>query len=166
MNGKTKAFTVIAAAVIVCMLVYSPLTQATQNEVSLGDELAIAEIGKCKPEGFRVRPRVKFALWFLKNAEPTQVEGTVVALAQKKLVLNIDEEQIRVNMPIQWTMENEVLTIRELYESHLEGNDITIDALEASIVDKDGLSIKILVSYELSTSEIEASACLKINIAD
>ena len=167
MNGWTKTFTVIVVAVVICMLIYSPLIQATQTNLDLGDETALAKIEEWKPDRFWVRPRVRFAVWFLKNAEPTEVEGTAVALAQKKLIVNVEEEQIRVNMPIQWTVNNEVLTLKELFENHLEGEEVTIKALAADMIDEEGLRIYILVGYELSAgSGVQATACLKVNIED
>jgi hypothetical protein len=167
MNGKTKALTIIAAAVAVCMLVYSPLTQATQTQVSLGDDLEMAEIEQYKPKRFPIRPRARFAVWFLKNAEPTEIEGEVVALLQRKLILSTDDERIRVNMPIQWIVDEQVLTLKELFENYLEGKSVTVKVLEANMIDKEGLRIYILVGYELVTdSGSRATACLKVNIAD
>ena len=165
MNEKTKAITIIVAAVAICMLVYSPLTLATQTELNFKDEVAITEIEEYKPKSFKARPRVRFAAWFLKNAQPNEVEGTVVALLQKKLVLNVEEKQIRVNMPRQWTTESESLTLNGLYENHLAGQEVVIKVLEAELVDKEGLLINILLGYELSIDTgIKATACLKVNI--
>ncbi len=165
MNEKTKVITIIVAAVSICMLVYSPLTLATQPELNFEDEVGTTEIEEYKPKSFQTRPRVRFASWFLKNAQPNEVEGTVVALLQKKLVINIEEKQIRVNMPRQWTSESESLNLNELYENHLDGQEVVIKVLQADLIDKQGLIINILVGYELSTdSGIKATACLKVNI--
>ena len=165
MNIKTKAFTVIVAGIAICMLLYSPLTQATQNKVSLGDDFTMAEIEQIKPENFLIRPRAKFALWFLKNAEPIEVEGKVIALSEKTLILNVKENQIRINMPNKWTVDNQIITLKELYENHLEDQIVTIKVLEADMINKEGLRIYIQVGYKLTTeSGIQANACLKINI--
>lgn len=167
MNGKTKAFTVIVAAVAICMLLYSPLTQATQTQVSLGEGLAMAESEQYKPGNHSIRPRERFLVWFMNNAEPTEIEGKVIVLSEKKLILNTDEEQIRVNMPNKWTIDEQVLTLEELYENHLVGYSVTINVLEADMINKEGLRIYILVGYELITdSGSQAKACLKINIED
>ena len=167
MNGKTKALIVITTAVVICMLVYSPLTQATQTEVSLGDDLALAEIEQYKPERFPIRPRTRFAIWFLKNAEATEVEGTVVALVQRKLIINMGEEQIRVIMPRQWAVNDEVLTLKALFDNLLEGQVVTVKVLEANVITKEGLRIYILVGYELSTdSGDKAITCLGVNIEE
>ena len=168
MNEKTKAFTIIAAAVIACMLIYSPLTQATQTNNNLGDDLTVAEIEEREPNSFRVPPRVKFAVWFLKHAEPIEVEGAVVTLSEKKLILNTVDDQIRVNLPVEWTVENEVITLEELFENYLsESKTVTVKALGADLIDKEGLRIYMLVGYEIITdSGYQAIANLRVNIED
>lgn len=169
MNTKTKALTVIVASVVVCMLIYSPLTQAAQPTVSLGDELTAQEIEELKPAGFRVGARARFAVWFLNHAEPTQVEGTVVALAEKKLILNTAEDQIRVILPAEWTVNGEVLTREELFSSGYlgEGETVSVKALGADMIDKEGLRIYLLVGYELvNQSGVNAIANLRVNIED
>jgi hypothetical protein len=167
MNGKTKAITVIITAVAICMLVYSPLTQANQNQINLEEDATIKEIEQYKPENFPIRSRARFAIWFLKNAETSTVEGKVVALAQRKIVINTDEDQIRVMMPLQWTVDEQLLSIKELFENHLEGQNVIVKVLQAKIIDKEGLRIYIQVGYELTTeSGIEANACTRINIED
>jgi hypothetical protein len=169
MNTKTKVLTITVASLIVCMLVYSPLTQAAQSNISLGDELTVAEIEELKPEGVRLGPRARFVVWFLRNAEPTQVDGTVVALSEKKLILNTAEDQIRVNLPASWTVGNEVFTREELFSSGYinEGETVTIKALGADLVDKEGLHIYLLVGYELiNESGVTATANLRVNIED
>ena len=167
MNSKTTAF-IIIASIVGCLLIISPLTQATQPEVSVRDDLTVAEIEECKPSGFRVRPRVRLAVWFLRHAEPTEVDGTVVALADKKLILNTDEDQIRVNLPAEWTVEDEVLSLEELSESYLsEGESVTVKALGAVMIDKEGLRIYLLIGYEIiNESGVQATANLRVNIED
>lgn len=169
MNTKTKALTVMVASVVVCMLIYSPLTHAAQPSVSLGDELTVAEIEEHKLAGFRVGARVRFAVWFLKHAEPTEVDGTIVALAEKKLILDTSEDQIRVNLPAEWTVDNEVLTREELFASGYlsEGESVTVKALGADLIDKEGLRIYLLVGYEIiNESGVHATANLRVNIED
>ena len=167
MNGKTKAITVVVAAVAICILVYSPLTQANQTQINLGDDSIIAEFEQYKPDNFPIQTRARFAVWFLKNAEPKTVEGQVVSLTQRKLVINTDDNQVRVMMPIQWTVDEQLLTIKELFDNHLEGQNVKIKVLESDMINKEGLRIYIQVGYELETETgIDANACLKINIED
>jgi hypothetical protein len=168
MNTTTKIITILVASIVGCLLIVAPFTQAAQQNLSLGDNLTNEAIEECKPAGFRVRPRVRFAVWFLKNAEPVEVEGTVVALADKKLILNTNEDQIRVNLPTEWVVENEVLTLEELYTSYLsEGERVTVKALGADMIDKDGLRIYILIGYKIINDlGVQATANLRINIED
>jgi len=169
MNTKTKALTVMVASVVVCMLVYSPLTQAAQPSMSLRDELTVAEIEELKPADFCVGARVRFAVWFLRHAEPTVVDGTVVVLSEKKLILDTTEDQIRVNLPNEWTVNGEVLTREELFKSGYlnEGETVSVKALGADMIDKEGLRIYLLVGYEIvNESGITATANLRINIED
>jgi hypothetical protein len=169
MNTKTKALTIIVASVVACLLIYSPLTQATQPSVSLGDELTAAEIEELKPEGFRAGPRVRFAVWFLRHADSTEVDGTVMALAEKKLILNTAEDQIRVNLPAEWTVNNEVLTREDLFAGGYlsEGETVTVKALGADLIDEEELRIYLLVGYELvNESGVHAIANLRVNIED
>lgn len=168
MNVKTKAITVIITSVVICMLIYSPLSQATQTDVIVEDELTLVEIEESEPEVLGIRSRVKFALWFLKHAKATEIEGSVMALVQKKLILNSNEELIRINMPGQWIVENQVMTLTELFEDYLGVDEkIAIKALVAEMIDKEDLRIYILAGYEVVTdSGVKAVANLKVNIED
>jgi len=169
MNTKTQAFSIILVSVVVCMLIYSPLTQAANPSISLGNELSVAEIEQFKPADFRASPRVKFVLWFLKNSELTEVNGAVVILTEKKLILNTVEDQIRINLPAEWTVEKEVVTREELFASGYlnEGQSITVKALGADLVNKEGIHIYLLVGYEIINElGVHATANLPINIED
>jgi hypothetical protein len=168
MNTKTKAFTIMAVSVVVCMLICAPLTQATQTNENLGDELSVAKIEELKPARFYVGPRVRFAVWFLKNAEPTEVNGVVVALTEKKLVMDTAEDQIRVNLPADWTVNGEVLTREELFSSGFlsNGENVVVKALEADFT-KEDFRIYVLIGYELiNENGVHATANLRINIED
>jgi len=167
MNSKTKALTIMLASVVVCMLIVLPLTNAVQPSVGLGDELATAEMEELKPAGFRVGLKVRFVWWFLNHSEPTEVDGTVVALTEKMLILNTDEDQIRVHLPAEWTVDNEVLTREELFASGYlrEGESITVKALGADLINKEGLRIYLLVGYEIiDDAGVHAYANLHVNI--
>ncbi|TSA56032.1 hypothetical protein D4R42_04350 [bacterium] len=167
MNSKTKIFTVMLASIVASILVVMPLTNAIQPSVSLGDELTAAEIEEFKPLRFRAALKVRFAFWFLNHSEPTEVDGTVVALTEKKLILNTDEDQIRVNLPAEWTVDGEVLTREELFASGYlsEGKSITVKALGADMIDREGLHIYMLVGYEIiDDAGVHAIANLAVNI--
>ena len=167
MNSKTKILTVMLASIATSILIVLPLTNAIQPSASLGDELAAAEIEECESVGCRAGLKVRFVWWFLNHSEPTEVDGTVVALTEKKLILNTDEDQIRVNLPAEWTVDGEVLTLEELFASGYlsEGESITVKALGADVIDKMGLRIYLLVGYEIiDDADVHAIANLPVNI--
>jgi len=167
MNSKTKIFTVMLASIAASILIVLPLTNAIQPSVSLGDELTAAEIEELKFPRLRAALKVRFALWFLNHSEPVEVDGTVVALTEKKLILNTDEDQIRVNLPAEWTVDGEALTREELFSSGYlsEGESITVKALGADLIDKMGLRIYLLIGYEIiDDADVQAIANLNVNI--
>jgi len=167
MNSKTKIFTVMLASIAASILIVLPLTNAIQPSASLGDELTAAEIEEFKFPRLRAALKVRFAFWFLNHSEPVEVDGTVVALTEKKLILNTDENQIRVHLPDEWTVDNEVLTREELFASGYlsECENITVKALGADLIDKEGLRIYLLVGYEIiDQSGVHATANLHVNI--
>jgi len=167
MNSKTKILTVMLAAIAASVLIVLPLTNAFQPSASLGDELTAAEIEEFKFPRLRAALKVRFALWFLNHSEPTEVDGTVVALTEKKLILNTDEDQIRVNLPAEWTVDGEVVTLEELFASGYlsESESITVKALGADVIDKEGLRIYLLIGYEIiDDAGVHAIANLPVNI--
>lgn len=169
MNTKTKALTIVLASIVVAMMVYAPLTQATQTTISLGDELTEIEVEEYNSNGARVRPKVRFVVWFLKNSKPVQVDGTIVALTDHKLILDTAEDQNRVHLPAEWTVNNEILSREELFTNGYmsEGETVTIKALEAEVTNKEGLRIYITAGYEIiNKSGVHAIANIGVNIED
>jgi hypothetical protein len=167
MNSKTKILTVMLASIAASILIALPLTNAIQPSASLGDELTAAEIEECKFPRLRAALKARFIWWFLNHSEPVEVDGTVVALTEKKLILNTDEDQIRVNLPDEWTADGEALTLEELFASGYlsEGESITVKALGAYVIDKEGLRIYLLVGYEIiDDAGVHATANLNVNI--
>ena len=167
MNMKTKAFTIMLASIVACMLIVFPLTQAVQPSVGLGDELAFAEMEELKPAGFRVGLKVRFVWWFLNHSEPVEIDGTAVTLTENMLILSTGEDQTRVHLPAEWTVDNEVLTREELFAGGYlsEGENITVKALGADLIDKEALRIYLLVGYEImDDAGAHAIANLPVNI--
>jgi len=167
MNEKTKAFTIILASVVACMLIYLPLTNAVQPRVGLGDELAFVETEEWKPAGFRVGLKIRFVWWFLNHSEPVAIDGTVVNLTKNMLILSTGEDQTRVHLPAEWTVDDKVLTLEELFASgYLSGGEtVTVKALGADLIDKEGLRIYLLLGYEIiDEAGVHAYANLRVNI--
>ena len=132
-------------------------------------EITIAEIQQGKPWRSRAAIKIKLAYWFLNHSEPVEIEGTAVNLTKNMLIVSTTEDQIRVHLPPEWTVGNELIQREELFASGYlsEGENITVKALEANLIDKEGLRIYLLVGYEIiNESGVHAYANLPINIED
>jgi len=169
MDTKTKIVAVMLASVAICMLIVAPLTLASESGVTLGDEETAAQIEECKPAGFGLRVKARFAVWFLRHAKAEEVSGEVVALTDKMLVLDTAEGQVRVNMPSSWTVNGDVVSREALFTDGYiyEGETVTVKVLGAHAINSEGLEISVFVGYELLTSSgLQATANLHINIED
>ncbi len=168
---KTKirilAITLVIVAVASIFL-YAPLTNALQPN---GDQESNVEIlndmnfdAHC-----RCRPLVKARLgwWFLNHSEPTELDGTAVAIFKNMLILDTSEGQIRIHLPQAWTVNGEIIMREELFESGYlsEGENITVKALRTDVIDKQGLCVYLLLGYEIiNEPTIHAYAILPFNI--
>jgi hypothetical protein len=168
MNQKTKLFTIIMVSVAASMLIYFPLTQALESNEELGSEVTIAEIQQGRPWR-RAAIKVRLARWFLNHSEPVEIEGAAVYLSENMLIVNTVEDQIRVHLPADWTVGDELVLREELFASGYlsESEDVTIKALGANLIDKGGLRIYLMVCYEIvNASGVHAYANLRVNIED
>ena len=169
MKTKTKVLMLVVASVIASLVVVAPFAQASQSSISLGDDLTQMEIEETTSNRWWIRPKARFAAWFLQNAEDVQVEGTVVAVSDNKLILNTANDQIRVHLPAEWTVNNQVLTREELLTSGYmsPGETSTIQALQAQATNKQGVTVYITAGYELTNQLGQtAVANIIINIED
>lgn len=156
MNSKLKVLTITMVTMAVAgVLLYTPLSSALQScEADPASEADCVE-GK------------EWVWWFLNNSEPTVVEGVVAALLREMLVVNTCDGQMRIVLPEEWTVDTEVMTRDGLFTSgYLSvGENITISALRANIIEKEGLCIYASLGYEIvDDSDIHAYAALPLNI--
>ncbi len=170
MKTKTKVLMLVVASVIACLVVVAPFAQASQSSsISLGDDLTQMEIEEISSNCWWIRPKARFVAWFLNNADVVQVEGTVVAVSDNKLILNTASDQIRVHLPAEWTVNNEVLTREELLTSGYmsAGETINIQTLQAQATNKQGVTVYMTAAYELTNQAGQpAIANIIINIED
>ena len=160
--SKLKFLAVALVMVAVAsVLLYTPLTEAFRP----GEK---EEFGVKAAVRFRHRPRLKARLaWrFLNRSEPVEVEGTVVALFRSMLIIDITGEYIRIHLPPAWNVGEEVVTREEYFEGYLSvGEGITVEALRANVIEKEGLCIYLLLGYEIVDEDgVHAYAILPFNI--
>lgn len=164
---KILAITLVIIAVASVFL-YTPLTNALQpNEDQESDVEILNDMN------FEAHCRCKSGLkawrvwWFLNHSEPTEVNGAAVALFKNMLIVDTAEGQIRIHLPQAWTVNGEVTIREELFESGYlsEGENITVKALRANVINKQGLCVYLLLGYEIiNESTVHAYAILPFNI--
>ena len=168
---KTKAKVVIVTVVMVAvaaMMLYAPLTNALQAGEEQEPYMEVyndENLDACCRR--RPRPKARWVWWFLNHSEPVELEGTAVTLFKNMLVVEVDGGQIRIHLPQAWIVNGELMTREELFESGYlsAGENLTIKALRADLIDKEGLSFYLLLGYEIiDSSEVSAYAVLPFNI--
>jgi hypothetical protein len=155
-SSKSLVIAAIIAAIVVPLVLYQPVmaTEVNDDSPNAGETMAV------KP-----RPRAGIILRFLKRAEPTVVEGEAVALVKNILVLNVDDEPVRVLLPPTWTtMDGEVIEREALMES-IGDETITITGLQASFENPQGVTISFILGYEITTEVGSFYAVLPFNIS-
>ena len=119
------------------------------------------------PRWNECRPKLGLFSGLLANATPIEINGTVVALVRDMLVLDTEDDQIRIHLPPVWTLEYEVMEREELFNSTFSaaGENVTVKALKAVLFENDGFSINVMMGYEIINADsVHAYAVLPFNI--
>lgn len=153
MKLKQKLKVLAAALAIVAVtsvLLYVPLTNAFQSdeEPELGPEPKTLKnqkfVVRCcrKPRPFR---------WFFRHSEPVEIGGTVVALFKDMLIVDASDKQVRIHLPLMWTVDGKLVERGELQEGGYltVGEEATVKALRFNAVEKECLCIYLLLGYEI-----------------
>lgn len=112
-------------------------------------------------------PKLELFKELIANATPIEINGTVVALIKDMLVLDTDEGHVRIHLPPVWTINYEVMQTEELFNNTFSsiGQNVTVKALKAVLFENEGLSINIIMGYEIINAEsVHAYAVLPFNI--
>jgi len=154
-SSKSLVIAALIAAIVVSLVLYQPVMAIDANEDSANTEETMV---------IKTRCRAGVVLRFLKRAEPTVVEGKAIALVKGILVLNVDDEQVRVLLPPTWTtMDGEVIAREVLIES-IGDQTITITGLQAGFENPQGVTISIILGYEITSEVSSFYAVLPFNI--
>ncbi len=128
MKSKLKVLIVALVTVAVASaLLYMPLTNALQPEVP---DVEGTHAHRCKPW---LKTRLRW--WFLNHSEPVEIEGAGVTLLRGMLVVNTAEGQIRIHLPQEWIVDEELMMREELFgNGYLSvGENITVKALRGNV---------------------------------
>jgi hypothetical protein len=105
--------------------------------------------------------------WLLQNATLSTVQGTVVTEFRGMLILDTSSGQVRVLLPKDWTLGNEVVGRGALFNSTFasSGQSVTVDVLESNVFSNASFSINEMLGYEvINATGTKAYAVLPFNI--
>jgi hypothetical protein len=134
-------------------------TYFDSNNCTLPDHI------RCMPQG-----RANGFPWterFLENATLSTVQGTVVSEVKGMLILNTDTGQIRVLLPKDWTVGNEVVGRATLFNGTFasSGQNVTVKVLKSEVFSNVNFSINVMMGYEaINATGTHAYAVLPFNI--
>ena len=103
----------------------------------------------------------------LQNATLSTVNGTVVSEVKGMLVLDTGTGQVRVLLPKDWTVGNEVVNRAILFNGTLAsaGQSVTVKVLESNVFHNTNFSINVMMGYEvINATGTHAYAVLPFNI--
>jgi hypothetical protein len=104
---------------------------------------------------------------FLENATLSTVQGTVVSEVKGMLILNTDAGQVRILLPKDWTVGNEVMGRAALFNGTFasSGQNVTVKVLESEVFSNANFSLNIMIGYEaINATATHAYAVLPFNI--
>jgi hypothetical protein len=104
---------------------------------------------------------------FLENATLNTVQGTVVSQLRGMLILDTGSDQIRVIVPMAWTLNNEVVSRATLFNGTFatSGQSITIKVLKSNVLSNTSFNINVMLGYEaINSTNTHAYAVLPFNI--
>jgi len=167
MKTRTKALSIIL--VLTAIAVPLALNAAMATPVGSWSPTQTTEQPLNQQQSNELGPRAKLLIWLIAHSTPTEVDGTVVALVKNMLVLQVDEDQVRVLMPPGWIVNGKAIRAEKLFNgTYMDiGDEVTVKALETILkTDNEGFSLYTLIGYEIidETSGAHAYAILPFNI--
>jgi len=101
------------------------------------------------------------------NATLSNVTGTVVSVVKGMLVLDTSSGQVRILLPKDWTVGNEVVNRVTLFNGTFasQGQNVTITVLETNVFSNANFSINEMLGYEATNATgTQAYGVLPFNI--
>jgi hypothetical protein len=101
------------------------------------------------------------------NATLSTVQGTVVSEVRGILVLDTGSGQVRVLLPKDWNLGNEVVNRATLFNGSFAsaGQSVTVKVLESDVFSNANFSINVMLGYEaVNATDAHAYAVLPFNI--
>ena len=110
--------------------------------------------------------RLMRARAFFGKAEPTTVEGTVVAYHGNILIVNTENGRLNVQLPQVWNLDTEIVNVQQLCEEYLtSGTQVSIKALQTQVTNDNGVTVTIIQAYVVTAGENTFYPVLPFNIS-
>lgn len=109
--------------------------------------------------------RWRLLFFILTHSESTTLEGDLLLIEGRLLVLEVEGEEVYVVMPQRWLVGGEVLTIEELFDGDpiALGDAIAIKALRL-MHEGESYIVEFYAAYEITGEGVEARALTPFNI--
>jgi len=107
--------------------------------------------------------RLKLLIYILRNGEPSTLTGEPIALEGHILVMDLAGDLENVILPGKWVLNGQMITLKELYDEHMSGNEITIHTLKLEHV-QDTKTVTVHFGYKITVGGSTAEAVLPFNI--
>jgi hypothetical protein len=147
------------------METWSPSTFFWPHNATLSNNVTIpCPIGRMPRMG---RYGFGWNVRMLQNATNSTVTGTVVTEVSGMLVLNTASGQIRVSLPQEWTVGDEVINRTSLFNGAFAstGQTVTVYVLESILVSNTSFNINTMLGYKATNATgTDAYAVLPFNI--
>jgi hypothetical protein len=142
------------------------------NSVILPDDVTLPDNVTMPWGHMRCMPRMhagsfQWTEGLLQNATLSTVSGTVVSEVKDMLVLDTSAGQVRVLLPKDWIVDNEVVSRASLFNGTFAspGQSVMVYVLESDVFSNASFSINVMMGYEaINATAAHAYAVLPFNI--
>jgi hypothetical protein len=104
---------------------------------------------------------------FLRNATAVTVNGTVVMLMNRTLLLRTETTELRIILPNVWSFNYSIMSRYALFNETFTGvgQNVTVHALKSTLFDAETFDVNVMFGYEIMNMNSEwAFAVLPFNI--
>jgi len=108
--------------------------------------------------------KLRLLIYILKNGEPSTLTGDPVALEGQILVMDIARDLENVILPGKWVLNGQIITLKDLYDEYMSGNEITVHTLKLEYA-QDTKTVTVHFGYKIVVGGSTAEAVLPFNIS-
>jgi len=128
------------------------------------EEVSDAKSETAQKGVWRPLNKLRLLIYILKSGDPSTLTGDPVALEGQILVMNVAGDLENVILPGKWVLNGQVMTLKELYEEYMYGNEITIHMLKLEYA-QGTKTVTVQFGYKVAVGGSTAEAVLPFNIS-